>query len=685
MDKNNKIELASNPLLQHSHLKHGAVNFPVIRPHHFIPALCEAIEQAKREIDAIKKCNEPPTFRNTIEALETSGELVSTISSIYFNLFGAEADEAFQALAQEISPMLSEYSSDISLDPELFVRVKSVYDNKSQWKLNVEEARLLDVTYKSFVRNGALLSEEDRAALRNIDRELSKLGPQFAENLLKATNQYVLEIKDEKQLSGLPDSAKEAMRAEAVEKGLSNSWIVTLHATSFSPFLTYADDRGLREEVWRAYSRRAFGDEHCNQHILSQVVLLRHRRATLLGYTNHAQYVLEERMAETPEKVHSFLDRILSAAKPAAKKELEELSELKMSMTGDPQLKPWDLAYYSEKLKQKKYDFDQEKLRPYFRLENVVRGVFAHAELLYGLHFEKIDLPTYHKDVNVYEVTDKKTGNFIGLFYTDFFPRPTKKGGAWMTGFREQGLLKGEVHRPHINIVCNFTKPTSSKPSLLTLDEVRTLFHEFGHALHGLLSDGTYVSISGTNVYWDFVELPSQVMENWVLEKEALDLYAAHFETGEKISEEMADKLRLSSQFMAGTSAMRQLAFGYLDMAWHSGETPSGQDVESFESHILKDLAILPREPGTNISCTFAHVFAGGYSAGYYSYKWAEVLEADAFELFKEKGLFNQDVAHSFRTHILARGGSEHPMDLYVRFRGREPDPDALLRRDGLI
>ncbi len=674
-----------NPLLKPSQLPHGAVNFPEIQPEHYLPSLREAIVRAKQEISAIKDNPLSPNFENTIEALEISGEWVGTIGGIYFNLFGAEANDAHQALAEEVSALLAEYGSDVSLDPQLFARVQKVYDQREQFDLNTEQKQLLRKTYKSFVRNGALLSADDREKLRSIDRELAQLNPRFAENLLKSTNLFILEISKESDLAGLPESTIEAMREAAIEKGLPNSWVVTLQAPLYVPFLTYADNHQLREQVWRAFAQRATEGEFSNKKIMTQIALLRQDRAHLLGYKTHAHYVLEERMAETPQKVHEFLQRLLQAVKPAAEKEIADLAEFKHQLTGERELKPWDVAYYSEKLKKSRFAFDEEELRPYFALEKVIHGVFSVAEKLYGLKFTETNLPVYHGDVKVYEVSDKSDSRVVGLFYTDFFPRTTKKSGAWMTTYRDQGLLRGKVERPHVSIVCNFTKPTPSKPSLLTLDEVRTLFHEFGHALHALLSDCTYTSVAGTNVYWDFVELPSQIMENWVLEKEALDLFAHHYQSGAAIPIELTEKIRDTAQFMAGYTALRQLRFAYLDMAWHDQDPQLVRDVDDFERKVLEDFTLLPTEPGTNVSCSFAHIFAGGYSAGYYSYKWAEVLDADAFQLFKEKGLFNAEVANRFRSHILARGGTEHPMDLYVRFRGREPDPDALLRRDGLI
>ena len=453
--------------------------------------------------------------------------------------------------------------------------------------------------------------------------------------------------------------------------------------------MTYSDHSDLREKLWRAYNTRAFGGKYDNSQLSKQIAKLRHERAGLLGYRSHADFVLEERMAESSIRVRDFLERLIEKSRPAAERDIKQVEALKKQAGGklaNEPLQPWDYAYWSEKLKMRDYEFDEEVLRPYFKLENVIEGAFEHARQLYGLKFKELkNIPVYHPDVTVYEVVDEDTGRHMAVFYADFFPRKGKRSGAWMTSYREQGLQNGKVERPHVSIVCNFTKPTPTKPSLITFDEVRTLFHEFGHALHGILSDVTYVSLGGTNVYWDFVELPSQIMENWTLEKEALDLFARHYETGEPIPAELTKKIKDTSKFQAGYFSLRQLNFGILDMAWHSMDPSQIGDIEDFERQATERTTILPRVAGTNVSVSFSHIFAGGYSAGYYSYKWAEVLDADAFEYFKEKGLFNRDVARAFRENILSKGGTKHPMELYKKFRGREPDPDALLRRDGLI
>lgn len=680
-----------NPLLENSSLPFGAFPFDRLKKEHFVSGLDEAIREAKTKLETIRSNKDAANFENTILAIETCSERVQKVGNIFFNLLSAHSDSELQTMAREISPKMAAFSSDVLLDPVLFQRVKAVYESREALKLSGEELRLTEKTYKDFVRNGGLLDDESKERLRKIDQELAKLGPEFSDNILKATNAFKMILSEKEELEGLPESVVESAAAAAKEAGLEGKWLFTLHMPSYVPFMTYSARRDLREKMWRAYNSRAFKDDQSNEPLVKKIAELRYQRARLLGYQTHAHFVLEERMAESPEKVTAFLNRLLEKARPAAVKDLEALRELKKEMTGDDSFMPWDYNYYAEKLKMRLHELDDEQLRPYFKLENVIQGVFEHARLLYGLKFKEVQgVPVYHPDVRTFEVTDEATGRYIGLFYADFFPRESKRGGAWMTAFQEQGLQNGKVERPHVMIVCNFTKPTETRPSLLTFDEVSTLFHEFGHALHGLLSDCKYVSLGGTNVYWDFVELPSQIMENWILEKEALDLFAVHYETGEKIPKELTDKIRAAARFQAGYQAVRQIQFGLLDMAWHcrvldEKELAEIQDVVAFEREAVRATAMFPYVEGTNISCSFSHIFAGGYSAGYYSYKWAEVLDADAFEYFKEKGLFNRDVARAFRDSILARGGTRHPMELYKEFRGREPDPDALLRRDGLI
>jgi peptidyl-dipeptidase Dcp len=661
------------------------IPFDQIKPEDFMPALDAGLSLARKNIEAIRSQSEAPTFENTILALETASEQSDYVAEVYFNMLSAEADEAMHALAKEISPKVTAFGNDVMLDIKLFNRVRHLHDQKDKLNLSGEQMKLLEKSFRSFRRNGALLGEEQKNKLRLIDEELSKLGPQFSENLLKATYSFELHLTQESDWVGLPDSVIEAAKMSAKEKGKSGA-LFTLEAPSYLPFMTYSERRDLREKMYKAFASRSFGGDFDNRDLAKRTAVLRHERAQLLGFKTHADYVLEERMAETSLKVEQFLARILKSARPAASREIAELAAFAKGRDGLTSLAAWDLTFYIEKLKQQKFKIDDEILRPYFRLENVVAGVFEHARRLYNLEFKALtDVPVYHPDVRVFEVVDAKTKANVGLFYADFFPRKTKKGGAWMTPLREQGLFHGKVRRPHIGIVCNFTKPTDTRPSLLSLEEVRTLFHEFGHALHGLLSRCTYRSIAGTNVYWDFVELPSQIMENWTLEKEALDLFAAHYETGEKIPTEMTQKIKESSRFMAGLANIRQMTYATLDMAWHNHDPHSVNDIEVFEESVTKDARVMDRVPGTCISTTFAHIFSGGYSAGYYSYKWAEVLDADAFELFREQGLFNTTVADAFRLNILERGGTEHPMELYKKFRGREPDPDALLRRDGLM
>lgn len=675
----------SNPLLEKSPLRDGAFPFDRLDPEHFLPALDVALKDARTSLAMMKADTRPATFENVILSLETGSELLGRVSSIFYNLLHAETSDRLQELAKTIAPKLAEFGSDVSLDPKVFQRVKAVWDSREQLGLKGEELRLTEKTYKDFARNGALLDDAKKAKLREIDQELSKLHPQFGENVLKATNAFELVIGDRKDLAGLPENAIEAASEAAKAKGYEGKWLFTLDYPSYMPFMTYAENRGLREKVYRAHGGRAFRDAQDNEPLTKRIATLRHERAQLLGYGTHAHFVLEERMAETPERVSQFLERILEKAKPASDRDVAQVKELAAKEGGVTDFQPWDWTFWSEKLKMKLHAFDDETLRPYFKLENCIEGVFEHARRLYGLSFKEVtDVPKYHPDVRTYEVTEVG-GRFIGLFYADFFPRPSKQGGAWANSIRDQGFQGGRVERPHATIVCNFPKSTASTPSLLSIDEVRTLFHEFGHALHSLLSDVKYVSLGGTSVYWDFVELPSQIMENWALEEEGLDLFARHYLTGEKIPRDLVKKIRDTAKFQAGYYTMRQLVFAFLDLAWHSQDPSAIGDVDAFEKKVTSRAAPLQPVAGANISCSFSHIFAGGYSAGYYSYKWAEVLDADAFEFFKEKGLFDGEVARKFRDHILSRGGTQHPMELYKAFRGREPDPDALLRRDGLI
>jgi peptidyl-dipeptidase Dcp len=665
----------------------NSIPFSRIKKEHFLPALEEGIAQARSKIAEIKAQSQAPDFENTVLALEHCSELMEAVASVYFNLFSAEANAELQALAREISPRSAAFASEVNLDGQLFQRVKAVYAamKANPSGLTSEDQMLIQKTYLGFTRNGALLADAQKEVLRQIDQELSTLSPQFSEHVLKSTNAFELVLHDKVDLVGLPESICEAMAAEALARGHKAAWLVSLQAPSYIPFMQYSSRRDLREKMWRAYNSRAFEGENSNKEIILKTVRLRDQRAKVLGFTNHAAFTLAERMAESQDRVSSFLQRLLKASKPAAESDLKELREFAQSFDGTKDIKAWDFGYYSEKLKEKKYSFNEEELRPYFSLDKVVEGVFEHARKLYGLKFTPVtDVQTYHPDVKAFEVTDSNS-KYVGLFYTDFFPRETKKDGAWMTSYRDQGVSFGDVRRPHISIVCNFTKPSTTKPSLLSYDEVTTLFHEFGHALHGLLSQVTHKSLAGTSVYWDFVELPSQIMENWVKEKEGLDIFARHYLTGEKIPVELVEKIKRSQRFQAGYYSLRQINFAMLDMAWYSTNPDSIRDVIEFENQATAASRLFAYEPGTCQSSAFSHIFAGGYAAGYYSYKWAEVLDADAFEYFKEKGIFNPEVAQLFKENILSKGGTEHPMELYKKFRGREPDPDSLLRRDGLI
>lgn len=677
-----------NPFLYKYETPFETVPFDLIKPEHFLPALQEGIKQGKAEVEVIKSNPEKPTFANVCEALEKSGQLVNKVAGVFYNLHSAESNDEIQNIAKEFSPLITEYSNDIQLDSELFEKVKSVYDVKDSLNLNTEEMRLLEKQYKGFVRNGALLNEEQKVKLREIDKELSHISLQFGDNVLAETNNFLMLLDSESELDGLPENSKEAAAHLADEKGHEGKWAVNLDYPSYIPFMTYANNRELREKLYRAFSSKAFkGNEYDNQEIVKKIAGLRHERANLLGYKTHAEFVLEERMAETPKRVKEFLDNFLDKAKPIASKEIDELKAYAKEKGGvEPNdFMAWDYAFWAEKLKKEKYDFDSEELKPYFKLENVIDGVFLVAKKLFGLSFkERRDIPVYHQDVKAYEVVDEQSRH-VGVFYADFFPRAGKRAGAWMTSFRDQKVEGGHDQRPHVSIVCNFTKPTGTKPSLLTFNEVLTLFHEFGHSLHGLLSKCNYESLSGTSVYWDFVELPSQVLENWAYEKECLDLFAQHYETGEKIPQEFIKKIKASSNFHEGRQTLRQLSFGYLDMSWHDGDPSGIKNVGEHEREAMSTCELFPMVEEANMSCSFSHIFRGGYSAGYYSYKWAEVLDADAFEAFKEKGIFNREVADSFRENILEKGGSMHPMDLYLAFRGHEPQPEALLKRAGLL
>ena len=673
-----------NPLLQKFNTRYTTAPFSQLKNEHFKPAFKEAIRKAKVEINKIANNTEQPTFENTIEALDFSGYTLERISSIFFNLNSAETNDEIQKIAQEVSPWLSEFSNDIRLNKKLFKRVKCIYDDQKSLDLSNEQNKLLEKKYKSFARNGANLNDNDKIKLREIDKKLSKLSLKFGENVLAETNAYELYIANENEINGLPEGAKEAAHLLAKEKG-KTGWVFTLDYPSYIPFMTYIEDRRLREKLAKSFGARAFqNNQNDNQQIVLDIVKLRHTRANLLGYNTHAHFVLEERMAETPEKVLSFSNNLLAKAKPAAKREFEQLTSF-AKKDGIKELQKWDSAYYSEKLKIELFDLDQEALKPYFKLENVIEGLFTIANKLFDLNFTEVnDIDKYHKEVKTFEVTNSN-GDFISVFYADFFPRKGKRNGAWMTSYKSQWIKNDENSRPHVSIVCNFTKPTETKPSLLTFNEVTTLFHEFGHALHGMLANTTYPSLSGTNVYWDFVELPSQLLENWCYEKEALDLFAKHYETNEPIPMEMIQKIKDSSNFLEGIQTLRQLSFGILDMSWHGQNPVSIKNVKGFESKVFEDTRLYPDVAENCMSTSFSHIFQGGYSSGYYSYKWAEVLDADAFEAFKEEGIFNKRIAEKFVKNVLSQGGTEKPMLLYKRFRGKEPSADALLKRAGLL
>jgi oligopeptidase A len=670
-----------NPLLQ----DFNTAPFSTISSDDFKPAIKKGIEIAKKEIDNIVNNTAVPTFENTTVALDFTGEKLGRITSIFFNLNAAETNSELQKIAQEISPWLSEFKNDITLNEALFKRVKLVFDTIESLDITPEQRTLLEKQYKGFARNGANLKEHAKNKLRKIDTKLSKLSLKFGENILAETNTFQMHLTEEVEVAGLPLSAKEAAQQLAKEKG-KEGYVFTLDYPSYIPFMTYANSRKLRKEFSIAAGKKGFqNNAFNNEQIVLDIVKLRHKRANVLGYKTHAHFVLEERMAETPEKVISFSNDLLEKAKPAAKKEFDALEAYAKKIDGIDRLEKWDSSYYSEKLKKEIFDLDQEILKPYFKLENVIDGAFSIATKLFDLQFEEVfTIDKYHEDVKTYHVVDTK-GNFISVFYADFHPRAGKRNGAWMTSYKPQQIKNGINERPHVSIVCNFTKPTATKPSLLTFNEVTTLFHEFGHALHGMLANTTYNSLSGTAVSWDFVELPSQVLENWCYEKEALALFAKHYETDEVIPMKYVEKIKESASFHQGMQTLRQLSFGLLDMHWHGGESPETiTSIKDFEDAAFSETKLYPDVSENCMSTAFSHIFQGGYSAGYYSYKWAEVLDADAFEYFLEEGIFNKEVATKFKENVLSKGGTEKPMILYKRFRGAAPKPDALLKRAGL-
>ena len=673
--------MTNNPLLEKFTNPFQTIPFERIKKEHFVPAIEIAIREAENEISNIIENKNHVTFKNTILPFELSGSMLNKVSTIYFHLFGSESDNDFQSLAQEISPKLAKYNNDINLNKELFKKIEYVYENEMS-SLGVEEQRLTEVLYKNFIRNGAKLNDDDQRTLRAIDQEMSTLSPKFSNNNLSATNHYELWL-DKKDLDGIPELAVNAAKIAAKEKNKDNKWLFTLQMPSYLPFMKFSSRRDLREKLMKAAVTKCNKDDFDNTELCKKIAHLKHQRAMLLGYNNYADYILENRMAESQKNIYDLLDSLYEASFNVAKDDIKQIKQIAKELDGIDDLKPWDTTYYSEKLKQKLYNFNEDSLRPYFKSDKVMDGAFKVAGKMYGLEFEKLnDIETWHDDVNVYEVRDNN--KHIGLLYVDLYPRETKRSGAWMNELRSQGMSEKKILRPHVTLTCNLTKPTNTKPSLLTFSEVTTIFHEFGHCLHGLLSDRKYSTLGGTSVYWDFVELPSQIMENWVGEKEALKLFAYHYETGELIPDSLIRKIKDSKNFLSATMCLRQLSFGYLDMAWF-GSDNKVEDVEEFEWNAIKKTALLEKIPGASVSCSLGHIFSGGYSAGYYSYKWAEVLEADAFEKFKDDGIFNQNTAKSFRENILSQGNIKHPMELYKDFRGREPKVEALLKRDGFL
>ncbi len=672
----------TNPLLAQWETPHATPPFSKIELAHYEPAFEAAIACQRAEIDAIVNNPAKPTFGNTIAALERSGELLGRIEGVFYNLLSADTSDEMQEIALRVQPKLTELSNDISLNPELFARVKAVYEHPGCC-LKKDDKKLLEDTYKSFARNGAALSDADKELYRQYTSELSALTLQFGQNALAATNAFALNITDPKQVAELPAFVKEGMAADAKARG-EKGWTVTLQAPSYVPFVTYSSNRALKEKLWRAYNSRALGGQYDNTEIVRKIANTRLKIANLLGYKCYADYVLERRMAKDTPTVEAFLEELLAATKEHADRECRTVSDYAAKLGFEGELMPWDWGYYSQKYRDAEYALNDEVVKPYFQLENVKKGVFLRANKLYGLNFTpNPEIDVYHPDVTAYDVTDEK-GRFMAVLYLDFFPRASKRSGAWMTEYRGTKIVDGEETRPLVSLVMNFTKPTGEKPSLLTFDEVETFLHEFGHSLHGMLAEGRYESQTGTSVYRDFVELPSQIMENWATEKEFLDLWAVHYRTGEPIPAEIVESIVAAKNFLAAYGNVRQLSFGMTDMAWHTIAEPYEGDVVAFERASMAPTQVLPAVDGTAMAPAFSHIFAGGYAAGYYGYKWAEVLEADAFSLFKEKGIFNREVSGSFRDNVLSKGGTEDPMDLYVRFRGHKPETRALIEKMGL-
>ena len=674
-----------NPFLTESSAPFGAPQFDKIRNEHYLPAFEAGIAEAKAEIDAIVANQEEPTFENTIEAMEYAGETLNGVASIFYNLMEANTNDEMQQIAEQLSPMLTEYEMYVSLNADLFERVKAVYEKRNELGLDKDQLKLLEDNYKGFVRGGANLSDEDKALYSKWSEELSLATLQFSKNVLAATNAYTLHITDEADLAGLPEFVKTMAAETAADKGLEG-WAFTLDAPSYSPFLKYSSVRELRKEIWTAYNTRATSGEFDNTQIVRNIVDLRIKIANILGYETYADYALEERMAKSKDTVNGFIKDLLEPSMEFAKKDVADVFAFaKKNGFEGSQLESWDFSYWSEKYQQAEYSLSAEELKPYFQLESCIDAVFGLATRLYGISFTELDnVPVYHEDVKVYEVKDAD-GSHLALFYADFFPRASKRGGAWMTEFRGQSIKDGVERRPFISTVMNFTKPTADAPALITHDELTTFLHEFGHALHGMFAQGRYGSLTGTNVSRDFVELPSQIMENWAFAPEYLNSFAKHYQTGEPIPAELIEKIVAAKNYLAGYAQVRQLHYGYLDMAWHTlTELPAEGTIE-FEQKVLSKYPVMPAVEGAAFSTSFSHIFSGGYSAGYYSYKWAEVLEADAFSLFKEKGIFNTEVSSSFRENILSKGGTDEASVLYRNFRGHDPEPQALMEKLGLV
>ena len=673
-----------NPLLQTFNTPFHTVPFNRIKNEHFLPALDQELKTARQKIKKIRENSEKPNFVNTIEALEFAGESVERIARIFFNLNHAETNDEIQELAKTIAPKLTEFGNDITLDSQLFDRIKTVFTETDKTLLSGEQAKLLENTYKNFVRNGADLHETKKEEFRKITQELSVLGMQFNENILAETNDFILHITSENDLAGLPETSIKAA-AEEAEKRKLEGWVFTLHYPSFVPFMKYADNRNLRKKMFIAYNTRGNKDnKHDNRQIIKRIAQLRLQQAKLLGYETFASFILENRMAKTISQVMSFLDELRNAYYPKAQEEVIEVAEFVKSKSATFEIQRWDWSYYAEKLKQEKFSVNDELFRPYFKLEEVQKAIFGLATRLYGITFQRnTDIPVYSKNIQAFEVRDK-SDDYLAIIYLDYFPRKSKNGGAWMTEYEQQHKKNGTDNRPHVSLVFNFTPPSANKPSLLTHPEVRTFLHEFGHALHGIFSRVTYASMAGTEVYRDFVELPSQIMENWADKKEWINTFAQHYQTGEKIPESLLSNLIESRNFNEAYFGCRQLSFGYLDMAWHTLTEVCSDKVEKFEKSAITPVELLPVVEGTVVSTSFSHIFSGGYAAGYYSYKWSEVLDADAFSLFENNGIFDTAIAKRFRDCILSKGGTEHPMKLYIDFRGREPSIEALLKRCGL-